>query len=132
MTDTYLYFSTLAQKAGVEWCPLVECEYLGAIQDGMVHMALPRRFTKRSVYYFLHLAWMCESERRVSPERWMNIYRRAIWIQSVAKEMKTRLPRNLFELERARLRESLSEYAARVPKYARPAEYEKAQRWARE
>lgn len=126
------YFSTLAAKAGVEWCPLPECEYLGGYEGAIVHMAEPKRFTKRKVYDFLHYAWISREDIPVHDEKWKNIYERAIWIQSMAREAQTRLPRDLFAIERARLREALSEYASRVPKFARPPGYEVAQRWARE
>jgi hypothetical protein len=132
MNDPFEYFSTLAKAAGVEWCPLEECDYLGSIQDGIVHMTCPKRFTKRSVYFFLHHAFMCtRADTLISEEKYRFQWAKSLYIREQAEKVKTRLPRSLFELDRARLREALSEYASRVPKYARPADYDAAKRWAR-
>lgn len=131
MSDTYGYYSTLATTAGVEWCPLYECDYLGAMQHKIVHMAPPSRITKRGVHYFLHMAWMCsQSDTYLNGPKWLFIYRKNVWIQWTAKKAKVRLPRSLFELDRARLREALSDYSSMVPAYARPPAYEAAKKWA--
>jgi hypothetical protein len=129
-------YALAADLAGVKWCPKPECAFKGSSEPLIVHFARSR-YTKRGLFGFLYLAWYSRHvyhllEQHPHPERWMVRYRRNSWIQGMASDMHVRLPRSLFDYDRAKLREELSEYASRVPNHARPKEeYHDAKQWAR-
>jgi hypothetical protein len=124
-------YERAADLAGVTWCPREECAFIGALQHGTVHFARVR-YTKAGLYHFLWLAWRSTHQDPLDMERWEYDFACYKWIQTTAGELGVRLPRSLFELDRATLREALSQYAHRVPHYARPARYKEAKQWAKE
>jgi hypothetical protein len=63
-------------------------------------------------------------------ERWLWRYERATWVRRTAMNGGVRLDRGIWTEERARMREELSEYASRIPPYARHEKYDQAVRWA--
>jgi hypothetical protein len=90
-----------------------------------------QRVTSRGLYRFLGLAWTARWARETrGMADWIRLYRKSTWVQGIASDMGVRLPRSLFELDRARLREMLSEAAAIVPPHLREDEYKEALRWA--
>jgi len=123
-------YERAAELAGVAWCPKLGCSHMGASEPGTVHF-YRQRYTRHGLHDFLWLAWRSNHPDHVG-EEWLRDYACYKWIQTTAGKLGVRLPRGLFELDRAMLRERLSEYAYRVPNYARPATYKEAKQWAKE
>lgn len=131
-------YEQAAAACGVAWCRSSTCAHKKSENRGpdgrpTVHF-VRQRFTKAGLYLFLDRAWRALHPRaRPSRghEKWDYYYRKGVWTQERAHELKVRLPRHLFDEDRAILREALSEYADRVPAHARPDKYKKAKQWAR-
>lgn len=117
-------YEELAQAGGFTVC---QEKHTNGHTSGAIHV--PReRFTERGAFTLLMQA--ADGKIVWHAERWRWRYHRALWVTETARQAKVRLSRTVWQQERALLREELSEYAARVPSYARPDEYDKAVRWA--
>jgi hypothetical protein len=123
-------YERAAELADVAWCPKLGCSHMGASEPGTVHF-YRQRYTRHGLYDFLLLAWRSKHPDYAG-ERWQRDYACLRWVQTMARRLGVRLPRSLFDLDRAMLREQLSDYAYRVPSYARPVIYKEAKQWAKE
>ena len=126
-------FAVAADLAGVEWCRKDGCDHKGGkVEPGVVHMRRIR-FTRTGLHTFLMAAydarWGHDPDVR-KRERWLRRYQRIAWVNVMAGDMNRSIPAKAWEIERARMREELSEYSSRVPTYARPDGYRKAARWS--
>jgi hypothetical protein len=86
------------------------------------------RFTQRGAFMLL-----CEAYDKIGTwhrEAWLWRWQRVRWIIATTAGARMRLKRSVWDYDRARMREELSEYAERIPTYARHEEYAKACRWA--
>ena len=116
-------YEIAAEMTGVEW----RRSFSGGNdwQRGVVYFK-DRRQTKRGLYEFLNLAYGARYGEG-GPPRWLYIYRRAKWVQQMAADMHRRLPRSLFEIDRAQVREGLSKES----RWLESDEVEAARKWAR-
>ena len=119
-------YERLAKAAGVRLCTVFECSWKGGMEPGVVHFGYVR-YTSRGALWFLKEAhWATMIKKPEGLPR----YERAMWINATAKRAGIRIPRSVWEEERARMREDLSRYARHIPPKSRSPEYEKAVRWA--
>jgi len=121
-------YQTAAELTGVTWCQSgLFCTSLHNdwSNDREVHFTT-RRQTKRGLYEFLVLAYGARYGESWPP-RWRFLWQRCLWVQKMAAEMHRRLPRSLFDEDRARVRELIS----KEDEWHRDDEVRSAARWAR-
>jgi len=121
-------YDIAAEMTGITWCPSSSICRTSLHNDwvkGVVHFST-RRQTKRGLYEFLVLAYGAKYGE-AWPPRWRYLWMRSLWVQRMAADMHRRLPRSLFDEDRARVRELIS----KEDEWHRGDETRNAARWAR-
>jgi len=117
-------YEVAAEMAGVNWCRCAKGNHWENLGDGGIVHFIPRRETKRGLYDFLMLAYGARYGDRTHPA-WRYYFRRAKWVQQMASDMHRRLPRSLFDEDRARIREGLTK------EWLQDDEVLRARQWSR-
>ena len=121
-------YERLAEEAGVILCQKDRCAY--AIASGTVHF--PReRFSYTGAFQLLLLAYSARFTKS-NMLHWQDRWDRVLWVMAIARKAQVRLPKRVWEMERARMREAISRYkrASEVRARHEISELTAAERWA--
>lgn len=125
----------LLARLGIEWCPA--CHTYNELHDngfyvgGMMHWR-DRRYTRPGAHKLLRKIVVGRDPMTGLPA-WRRIYLTNSEVLDLAKRARIRLPRSVFDLDRARLRYALSEYTVADRRRMTPSEqrdFRAAVRWA--
>lgn len=123
-------YEAIAHEAGVVLCQERACAWKK--EHGVAHF--PReRYTSAGAFNLMLLAYHAiHSDESVNIRRWDERWRRVRWVNMLSCKSGVRIPRKMWDLDRAYIREDISRYKRRVAIRSRStnAEMAAAERWA--
>lgn len=123
-------YERIAHEAGVILCQEKGCAWKK--EYGVVHF--PReRFSHAGAFNLMLLSYHAKHpEQPVNIRRWHERWRRVRWVNMLACMAGVRIPRKMWDLDRAYVREDISRYKRQVTIRSRStnAEMAAAERWA--
>jgi len=120
MTRTKHSYAEMAEALGVRWCAGVgECPKwhgsTGSVTEGTVHLAGRRPSLQATIAFLTLAARVLDPSLDQETTMWRRAYRLAVAKRDLARRVHVRLPRRVFDFERAHVLAGVAGLTNEVP-----------------